>query len=84
MHLCGLKNLQLPLFRRRRERLCTPSEARSDSNRWENDAGKTAVIDALRFALGTTDQEWYRLEQRTFTVKAVRLRLRLQFSANSH
>lgn len=28
----------------------------------ENDAGKTAVIDALRFALGTMDQEWYRLE----------------------
>lgn len=23
----------------------------------ENDAGKTSVIDALRFALGTTDQE---------------------------
>ena len=28
----------------------------------ENEAGKTAVIDALRFALGTTDQEWYHLE----------------------
>jgi putative ATP-dependent endonuclease of OLD family len=28
----------------------------------ENDAGKTAVIDALRFVLGTMDQEWYRLE----------------------
>jgi putative ATP-dependent endonuclease of OLD family len=32
----------------------------------ENDAGKTAVIDALRFALGTTDQEWYRLEDEDF------------------
>ena len=32
----------------------------------ENDAGKTAVIDALRFALGTTDQEWYRLEDADF------------------
>lgn len=32
----------------------------------ENDAGKTAVIDALRFALGTTDQEWYRLEDTDF------------------
>ena len=28
----------------------------------ENDSGKTAVIDALRFALGTSDQEWNRLE----------------------
>ena len=32
----------------------------------ENDAGKTAVVDALRFAMGTTDQEWYRLEDADF------------------
>ncbi len=32
----------------------------------ENDSGKTAVVDALRFALGTTDQEWYRLEDTDF------------------
>ena len=32
----------------------------------ENDAGKTAIIDALRFVLGTTDQEWYRLEDTDF------------------
>jgi putative ATP-dependent endonuclease of OLD family len=32
----------------------------------ENDAGKTAVIDALRFVLGTTDQDWYRLEDSDF------------------
>jgi hypothetical protein len=32
----------------------------------ENDVGKTAVIDALRFVLGTTDQEWYRLEDTDF------------------
>jgi putative ATP-dependent endonuclease of OLD family len=32
----------------------------------ENEAGKTAVIDALRFAMGTTDQEWYRLEDTDF------------------
>ena len=32
----------------------------------ENDAGKTAVIDALRFALGTADQEWYRLDDTDF------------------
>ena len=28
----------------------------------ENDAGKSAVVDALRFALGTTDQEWIRID----------------------
>ncbi len=32
----------------------------------ENDSGKTAIIDALRYALGTTDQEWHRLEETDF------------------
>jgi putative ATP-dependent endonuclease of the OLD family len=32
----------------------------------ENEAGKTAAVDAVRFALGTTDQEWYRLEDTDF------------------
>lgn len=32
----------------------------------ENDTGKTAVIDALRFALGTRDQEYTRVEDRDF------------------
>ncbi len=32
----------------------------------ENDSGKSAVIDAIRFVLGTTDQEWYRLEDADF------------------
>jgi len=32
----------------------------------ENDAGKTAVIDALRFVLGTRDQEMFRVEPTDF------------------
>lgn len=32
----------------------------------ENDSGKTAVIDALRFLLGTTDQEWLRFSEDDF------------------
>lgn len=32
----------------------------------ENDTGKTAVIDALRFALGTRDQEYFRVEDSDF------------------
>lgn len=32
----------------------------------ENEAGKTALIDAMRLALGTTDQEWFRLEDTDF------------------
>ena len=31
-----------------------------------NDVGKTAVIDAMRFVMGTTDQEWYRLDDADF------------------
>lgn len=32
----------------------------------ENDTGKTAAIDALRFVLGTRDQEYFRVEDRDF------------------
>lgn len=32
----------------------------------ENDAGKTALVDALRFVLGTSDQEYLRLETTDF------------------
>ncbi len=35
----------------------------------ENDSGKSAVIDALRFALGTVDREWLRLEDTDFHIK---------------
>lgn len=50
----------------------------------ENDAGKTAVIDALRLALGTKDQEYLRVEDSDFhwpggsapRSKDIRVRLR--------
>lgn len=32
----------------------------------ENDVGKTAIIDAIRFVLGTTDQEWNRIDSSDF------------------
>lgn len=32
----------------------------------ENDAGKTAIIDAIRYALGTTDLEWIRVQESDF------------------
>lgn len=32
----------------------------------ENDSGKSAVIDAIRIALGVTDQSWYRIETSDF------------------
>jgi putative ATP-dependent endonuclease of OLD family len=32
----------------------------------ENDSGKSAIIDAIRFVLGTTDQSWNRIELSDF------------------
>ena len=43
----------------------------------ENDSGKSAVIDALRFSLGTTDQEWNRLEDTDFHQENTGLEIRV-------
>lgn len=51
----------------------------------ENDSGKTAVIDALRLALGTRDQEFFRLEETDFhqprdgTTRRREIRIRCKF-----
>ncbi|MBE3038334.1 MAG: AAA family ATPase [Chloroflexi bacterium] len=52
----------------------------------ENDTGKTAVIDALRFVLGTTDQEWYRLEDTDFRQGAASREIKIicKFEGLSH
>lgn len=47
----------------------------------ENEAGKTAVMDALRFALGTTDQEWYRLEDTDFHQETERKKIEVPADA---
>ena len=49
----------------------------------ENDAGKTAVVDALRFVLGTTDQEWFRLEDSDFPGKSREIRIVCKFETLS-
>jgi putative ATP-dependent endonuclease of OLD family len=51
----------------------------------ENDAGKTAIIDSLRFVLGTRDQETLRLEVADFHhavggERATEIKIRLVFS----
>lgn len=43
----------------------------------ENDAGKTAFVDALRLALGTTDQEWPVLEDDDFNGEQRTKRIRI-------
>lgn len=32
----------------------------------ENDSGKSAIIDAIKLVLGTTDMNWYRVEREDF------------------
>ncbi len=49
----------------------------------ENDAGKTAVVDALRFVLGTTDQEWFRLEDSDFYGESREIRIVCKFETLS-
>lgn len=43
----------------------------------ENDAGKSAVIDALRLVLGTTDQEWCRVEPDDFNIATTTREIRI-------
>jgi len=45
----------------------------------ENDGGKTAIMDALRFALGTTDQEWLRLEDDDFNSETAAIKIGCTF-----
>lgn len=53
----------------------------------ENDSGKTAVIDALRLALGTRDQEHLRLDETDFhlppdgSARRTEIRIRCKFAA---
>lgn len=55
----------------------------------ENDTGKTAVMDAIRFALGTRDQEFMRVEESDFhqppngAPRKTEIRVRCKFSALS-
>lgn len=48
----------------------------------ENDSGKTAIIDAIRIVLGTTDQNWYRIESTDFyqEKKDTEINISLKFS----
>ena len=45
----------------------------------ENDCGKTSVLDAIRYVLGTTDQSWIKLEESDFfnedTTKEISIKL---------
>lgn len=66
MYICQLNIENLRCFGEGASRFELPLKPGLTALVGENEAGKTAVIDALRFALGTTDQEWHRLEDTDF------------------
>lgn len=45
----------------------------------ENDAGKTAIIDAIKIALKTSSYEWIRISNEDFYMNSDRLRIELKF-----
>lgn len=54
----------------------------------ENDSGKTAIIDAIRFVLGTQSREWQRLDETDFyglnDFRARKLRIECVFRGFTH
>jgi len=54
------------IFGEREQALVLPLKPGLTALVGENDTGKTAVMDALRFALGTRDQEFFRIEETDF------------------
>lgn len=54
----------------------------------ENDSGKTAIVDAIRFVLGTQSREWQQLEESDFyntgKVRAEKLKIECIFRGFTH
>ena len=43
----------------------------------ENDSGKSAIMDAIKLVLGTTDMNWYRVEQEDFYKEDATLEIKM-------
>ena len=43
----------------------------------ENDSGKSAIMDAINLVLGTTDMNWYRVEQEDFYKEDATLEIKM-------
>lgn len=66
MHIAEITIENLRCFGEGEQKLALPFNANFTAIVGENDTGKTAVIDALRFVLGTRDQEYFRVEESDF------------------
>ena len=66
MYIAELRMDNFRCFGSGQSRLILPLKAGLTALVGENDTGKTAVIDALRFVLGTRDQEYFRVQESDF------------------
>lgn len=82
MFLAELRIENFRMFGEGKQALVIPLKSGLTALVGENDSGKSTVIDALRFALGTTDQDWFRLEDSDFhqgnTKKEIRIMCRFE------
>jgi len=78
MHLSNITIENFRCFGEGANRLDLPLGAGLTALVGENDSGKTAVIDALRFVLGTRDQQWYQLEDSDFCDGATSRGIRIE------
>ena len=85
MHLAELRIENFRMFGSGDKGITVPFNRRLTALVGENDAGKTAVVDALRLLLGTRDQEFLRVEDVDFhdpadgTTRCTEIRIRGKF-----
>ncbi len=70
MHLAEIRIENFRLFGAGDSALVLPFQAGLNVLVGENDSGKTAIVDAIRFALGTTSQDFQRVTDEDFHVKS--------------
>ncbi len=70
MHLAEIRIENFRLFGAGERALVLPFQAGLNVLVGENDSGKTAVVDAIRFALGTTSQDFQRVTDEDFNVES--------------
>ena len=70
MHLAEIRIENFRLFGVGDSALVLPFQAGLNVLVGENDSGKTAIVDAIRFALGTTSQDFQRVTDEDFHVKS--------------
>jgi putative ATP-dependent endonuclease of the OLD family len=87
MYLAELRIENFRMFGENEDALVVPFRPQLTALVGENDSGKTAVVDALRFVLGTRDQEFVRVDDTDFhepgdgTPRRSEIRVRVKFDA---